>query len=50
MTENEKIIKMVYEDGLFPLSYADKIKKRTYENRCIKNPGCKPYATRRGPK
>lgn len=27
MTENDKIIKKLYEDSTFPLSWADKIKK-----------------------
>lgn len=27
MTENEKIIKKLYEDGTFPLSWADKVKE-----------------------
>ena len=36
MTENEKIIKMVYEDGSFPLSYADKIKNALMKTDAVK--------------
>lgn len=36
MTENEKIIKMIYEDGSFPLSYADKIKNALMKTDAVK--------------